>query len=147
MSSDDLYEPLLAILDKGVRLEPAGDHLHVDAPRGILTLDEVTFLLQRKAEILALLLDLRRPRLTKQEFADHLLVQAQKAFQSASQAKADGNLDRSRQEWNRGQCLQRASLEVISNLHHENDNSCMHQSKPLTSIHPIERETNDQFPP
>ena len=137
MMFDDLYDSLLAILDKGVRLEPAGDRLHVDAPRGALTLDDISFLLQRKAGIIALLLDLRRPRLTDQEFADHLLTQAQKAFQSARQAKADGNLNRSRQEWARGQRLRRAGLEAISNLHHENHNSCVHQSKPPTSIHPI----------
>jgi hypothetical protein len=120
---DYLYEPLLAILDKGVKLAPAGDQLHVDAPRGVLTLDEVSFLLNRKADIIALLLDLRRPRLTKQEFADHLLAQAQKAFQSACQAKADGHPELARSEQARGQRLYQAGLEVISNLHHENDNS------------------------
>ncbi len=109
MRFDDLYEPLLGILDKGVRLEPDGDHLHVDAPRGALTLDEVSFLLQRKADILALLLYLRRPRLTEQEFADHLLAQAQKAFQSSRQAKADGHPELARSEQARGQRLQRAA--------------------------------------
>jgi hypothetical protein len=143
MTLDDLYAPLLAIMEKGVRLKPDGNSLHVDAPHGALTLDEVSFLLQRKADILALLLDLRRPRLTEQEFADHLLAQAQKAFQSARQAMADGNLDRSRQEWARAQRLHRAGREVISNLHHESDNSCVHHSKPPISIHPIEREINE----
>lgn len=123
MMFDDLYEPLLAILDKGVKLAHAGDQLHVDAPRGVLTLDEVSFLLNRKADIIALLLDLRRPRLTEQEFADHLLAQAQKALQSASQSKADGHPELERSEQARGQRLHQAGLEVISNLHHENDNS------------------------
>jgi hypothetical protein len=123
MMFDDLYEPLLAILDKGVKLNPAGDQLHVDAPRGVLTLDEVSFLLNRKADIIGLLLDLRRPRLTDQQFADHLLSQAQQAFLSARQAKANGQTGLSRSEQARGLRLHRAGLEVISNLHHENDNS------------------------
>jgi hypothetical protein len=123
MRFDNLYEPVLTILDKGVRLEPDGDHLHVNAPRGALTLDEVSFLLQCEVEILALLLDLRYPRLTEQEFADHLLAQAQKAFQSSRQAKADGHPELARNEQARGQRLYQACLEVISNLHHENDSS------------------------
>lgn len=104
-------------------MAPAGDQLHVDAPHGVLTLDEVAFLLNRKADIIALLLDLRRPRLTEQEFADHLLTQVEKAFQSARQAKAEGHPELARSEQARGQRLYQASLEVISNLHHENDNS------------------------
>jgi hypothetical protein len=143
MTMDDLYTPLLAILDKGVRLEPEGNRLHVDAPRGVLNLDEVSLLLHRRADIMVLLLDLGRPRLTGQEFADHLLAQALKAFQSARQAKAGGHPGLFRQEWARGLRLRQAGLDVISNLHHENEYSCVYQPKPPTSTHPIERETNE----
>lgn len=81
------------IYDKDVILEPAGLCLHVDAPRGSYSLDDLAFLLEHKAEIIALLLDLRRPRLTEKEFADHLLAQVEKAFFSARWAETMGKTD------------------------------------------------------
>lgn len=140
MTVDAFSQSLLEILDKGVYLEPDGDVLHVNAPRGALKLDDISFLISCKAEIIALLLDLRRQRLTDHDFGDHLLEQAQKAHQSARQAKASGCLPLFWQEWERGSRLSLAGLEVISKLHHETENSCMHQQNQPTSIYPITGE-------
>jgi hypothetical protein len=106
-------EKLLELMERGVNLQPDGDRLRVDAPKGALGLEDVEFLILYKAGILALLRELSSARLTSIELGEHLLRQSEKAAQSARQAEAVDQADFAVKEWARSQRLLTAALDLL----------------------------------
>ena len=100
---------ILDLLERGVRLEARGDRLHVDAPRGLLTLDDAAFLVASKQKILALLHDLQTVHMTGQELGLHLLQQADKAAAAAQKAEPS----QAGQEWARWAGLWAAAMQSL----------------------------------
>jgi len=108
-----IEEKLLDLMERGVKLQPDGGRLRVDAPKDVLGLEEVEFLMRNKSDILALLLELSSGGLTSVELGEHLLRQAEKAAHSARLAQAADQKHFANHEWARSQRLLAAALELL----------------------------------
>jgi len=109
----DIEEKLLDLMERGVKLQPDGHRLRVDAPKDELGLEEVEFLIQNKSDILALLQELSSGGLSSVELGEHLLRQAEKAALSARQAQTADQKHFAEHEWARSQRLLAAALELL----------------------------------